>query len=671
MMNDSPLKLLAKSGLKPPSLCDHTIHVMDAGETLFGTADKSTRLGERWLAFFQLPSDVWPRFHANLLVACALHDWGKANDRMHDVLHNGRGTEQAIRHEHFSALLIAQKPCWDWLAIRPELDRELILSAVLTHHLKAGSKLDGFATPESVEMTRFRSLHDCDDFSAMVSAIVERLHLPMLDLSPVPIRWTFGIGPLDVYSERKRVQDILHAFRKRIDPNLVETDAARRRLLHAVRSALIAADAAGSGLVREGKTIKQWIRGQFDESKAWTGSAVWRKVIDKRTDYIAQLTGQPFKWNDFQIDCANKVKVPARSLLLAPCGSGKTLAAWRWIAAQLDERPAGHVLFLYPTRATATEGFRDYVSWAPDAEATLMHGTSEFDLDGMFENGDDPRHENKYEAERRLFALGFWGRRAFSATVDQFLAFMSYGYGPICMMPVLADSVVVIDEIHSFDRRMFAALKGFLRNFNVPVLCMTATMPLNRRDELIKPIAEDGCGLKLYDDRPDDLKNIADAKRYRLRRVASPNEAEVEVRKALRANKRVLWVVNTVKRAHVVVARFVKQLPLNPPTGQAMEELRTILDNEQNVPVICYHSRFRLSDRVGRHQATMRALKEQPGPALGVTTQVCEMSLDIDVWGAAIGIGCHARWATSKLKGQQATYWCTIPAKKLPTTISR
>ena len=51
------------------------------------------------------------------------------------------------------------------------------------------------------------------------------------------------------------------------------------------------------------------------------------------------------------------------ALLLAPCGSGKTLAAWRWIAAQLDKRRAAHVLFLYPTRATARAKLQKYVSW--------------------------------------------------------------------------------------------------------------------------------------------------------------------------------------------------------------------------------------------------------------------------------------------------------------------
>jgi CRISPR-associated endonuclease/helicase Cas3 len=278
----------------------------------------------------------------------------------------------------------------------------------------------------------------------------------------------------------------------------------------------------------------------------------------------------------------------------------------------------GHVLFLYPTRATTTEGFRDYVSWAPEAEAALMHGTSEFDLQGMFDNDSDPRHNLSYEAERRLFALGYWGRRAFSATVDQFLAFLQYGYSPVCMLPVLADSVVVIDEVHSFDRNMFAALKKFLAEFDVPVLCMTATLPNDRRDELVRE-----CGLTPYEDRPGDLATIASAPRYRLHRVASRDEAESAVRKALEANKRVLWVVNQVKRAHAVLERFVKELPPDPKVAN--------LTTSDAVPVYCYHSRFKLTDRVARHKELMAALKDKPGPALGVTTQVCEMSLDIDV----------------------------------------
>jgi CRISPR-associated endonuclease/helicase Cas3 len=614
--------LLAKSGANAPDLETHTRDVMDAAEAMFGTATRRTRLGECWQRFFKIADLPWPTFHANLLVACGLHDWGKANRGFQDAMVSDG--KQAIRHEHLSALLIADRECWKWLEGVPGLDREVVLSAVLTHHLKARyeeAKLHGFATPVNAARS-FELLHGHPDFARLVAEIGMRFGLePPLDLSAVPTRWTFDASG-HLFRERKRVNGILQALKKD-----AREKRPRRCLLHAVRSALIAADAAGSGLRRTNQTIREWIAGVFGEAEAWDAAAVRSMVIKPRTDEVERLKGEPFKWNVFQDDCADPAKVPDRALLLAPCGSGKTLAAWRWIEERAKRR-VGHVLFLYPTRATATEGFRDYVSWAPEAEAALMHGTSEFDLEGMFANPKDGdyRKGRKYalsEADQRMFALGFWGRRAFSATVDQFLAFLQFGYGPVCLLPVLADSVVVIDEVHSFDRNMFSALKKLLTDFDVPVLCMTATLPKNRYAELTDPVEAGGCGLKAYEERPGELETIAAAPRYRVRRIASAAEAEAAAREALKANKRVLWVVNQVRRAHRIISRFVPTLPADPRAA----ELRT----PEGVPVYCYHSRFCLTDRVDRHHAVMKALKDKPGPALGVTTQVCEMSLDIDV----------------------------------------
>lgn len=616
-------KMMPKDGTPPPTLRQHTVDVMDSAEGLFGMATEPTRLGNRWLRFFRLPPDMWPEFHATLLAGCGLHDWGKANDGFQNAM-LGKG-HQAIRHEHLSALLIAQKPVWDWLAGNPLHDREVILSAVLTHHLKAahdGAKLHGFATALN-QARRFRSYFDHPDFTQLVADVGGRIGTgSALSLSGVRSVWVFDGNGTNMPSERKTVQGVLNRLRRDLDDADERGEFTRRRLLSAVRAALIAADAAGSGLRRTDQPIVEWITKATAEAGVWDAAAVRERVILPRVAQVERLRGKPFNWTDFQDHCADPVRVPGRALLLAPCGSGKTLAAWRWIEKQAEKR-VGHVLFLYPTRATATEGFRDYVSWAPEAEAALMHGTSGFDLERMFEN--PPEGERRKgtgyklsEADQRLFALGYWGRRAFSATVDQFLAFLQYAYGPVCMLPVLADAVVVIDEVHSFDHKMFAALKVFLKQFDVPVLCMTATLPTTRRDELVNE-----CGLKAYPDGelPPDLKVVAERPRYRLRRV-QPADAEQAVRAALKANKRVLWVVNQVKRAHTVAAKFVRRLP-GPK--------ETVLTTADGVPVICYHSRFKLIDRVDRHKATMTALKDAPGPALGVTTQVCEMSLDIDV----------------------------------------
>ncbi len=608
-------ELLAKlpQGDETKTLLQHTFDVMNAAEGLFGTSDEPTRLGRAWLRFFKIPEDRFPVFHVNLLAAAGFHDWGKANDGFQKVV--PREGEQIIRHEHLSGLLLALDSVTAWLNKQPKLDADLVLSVVLTHHLKIN--VEKFATyPRGVTTLQF--LNDHEDFPRLVRGVAQRVglpdELPQLTASPF---WAFKDqrgnlprGTFDLEGHRDKVK----ARRLRpLEVALRETDEttdARRRMLWAVRSALIAADAVGSGLPRVGEDMRPWIEETFDPSRLCDEPFVQEEIIQKRVEEI-ERQGNIFRRDEFQEQCE---ALPARALLLAPCGSGKTLAAWRWITAQVRERPAAHVLFLYPTRATAKEGFRDYVSWAP--EAALMHATSAFDLQGMFTNSTDPRDESNYEVDRRLFSLGFWGRRAFSATVDQFLAFLQYGYGPVCMLPVLADSVVVVDEVHSFDRSMFAALKEFLKLFNVPVLCMTATLPNDRRNELDKE-----CGLKVYDAKPGKLKETAEAPRYRLRQ-STEAEAREHIRTALSEGRRVLWVVNQVKRAQ----QAVLDMALDFERREGEEKLQVL----PGVPLLCYHSRFKLTDRVKRHDAVVQAFRKGRPAALAITTQVCEMSLDMD-----------------------------------------
>ncbi|MCI0361428.1 MAG: CRISPR-associated helicase Cas3', partial [Planctomycetaceae bacterium] len=221
-----------------------------------------------------------------------------------------------------------------------------------------------------------------------------------------------------------------------------------------------------------------------------------------------------------------------------------------------------------------------------------------------------------YETDRRLYALRFWTRRVFSATVDQFLAFMQYTYGPLCLLPLLADSVVVIDEVHSFDHSMFSALKDFLKTFDVPVLCMTATLPNDRQDELA------ACPMTICNDKPGALRTIAEAPRYRLRRTTA-TEVPGRIRQALDAGQRVLWVVNQVKRAQQAVRQLARDFV---PGDRQQEKLHVA----PGVPLFCYHSRYKLADRVRRHNAVVDAFRADCPAALAITTQVCEMSLDMD-----------------------------------------
>src|SRR5262249_23203899 len=138
-----------------------------------------TRLGKCWLRFFRLPVSIWPVFHVNLLAAAGLHDWGKANDGFQAAVGNriGKATEQAIRHEHISALLVGLPVVIDWLNQISGLDKELVLSVVLTHHLKArfeATKQYGFGCLEP-STARICFFADHDGFRETVMVIVNRL----------------------------------------------------------------------------------------------------------------------------------------------------------------------------------------------------------------------------------------------------------------------------------------------------------------------------------------------------------------------------------------------------------------------------------------------------------------------------------------------------------------
>jgi CRISPR-associated endonuclease/helicase Cas3 len=366
------------------------------------------------------------------------------------------------------------------------------------------------------------------------------------------------------------------------------------RLMTAVRSALILADSSGSAIVREGLDREEWIKSAFE--KVIDGQYIQNEVINPRIHQI-QKEGKFSKWSDFQEAMDN---LPSRVLLLSPCGSGKTLAAWRWIKAQLDKYPAARVIFLYPTRATATEGFRDYVSWGPEADVGLVHGTAAYDLEGLFEQPADERAGKDFSTQDRLYALGYWQRSVFSATVDQFLGFMQHSYRSICLLPLLADSVVVFDEVHSFDQSLFSVLKLFLKNFDVPVLCMTASLTQKRREDLVQ-----NCGLTLFpEDEKEfsDLEIKADMPRYHIQSIEK-DDAETIALTAYDSGQKVLWVTNTVARCQNIAKK------LN---------------------ALCYHSRFKLEDRKRQHQQVVYAFQKEQGSVLAITTQVCEMSLDLD-----------------------------------------
>jgi CRISPR-associated endonuclease/helicase Cas3 len=597
----SPKGLLAKScreGRKPLSLQKHLADTEDAAWKIF-RLDK--RWGKTWCRFFGIGGrEAQERFMLNLRVAALLHDIGKANEDFQAAVTRGNAV-QTVRHEHLSALLLHLPDVRRWLAANKELDLEVITAAVLSHHIKAARGGDEWkwcgtkTVKQSVRL--FLQEEDVTATFRRIGDAASLEGLPKLPREPWSPRgvwesaWRDGMRTADKFGH-----EVL------IKPGEPFPD--RLPLLLAVKAGLIVADSVASGLVREGKEF-EWID-TVAHASALGCDEINDDVISPRIKQIEKK--RPFKLRSFQEQAAS---LGPRALLLAACGSGKTMAAWKWAETQSRERKIGRVVFLYPTRGTATEGFRDYVGWAPEAKAALVHGSSRYELEAMQANPSEATRGKRHglsQEDERLFALGLWSRRFFSATVDQFLGFMEHNYGALCLLPVLADAAVVIDEVHSFDRRMFESLIGFLRAFDVPVLCMTATLSGRRKKDL------HDAGLKVFPSAEDvgrlaELEKEEEHPRYRITPLAGESEAVERAVEAYRGGERVLWVVNTVRRAQ----RIAKRL------GEHLSE-----------KVLNYHSRYRLCDRQKKHQATVSAFQQLGQPAVAVATQVCEMSLDLD-----------------------------------------
>lgn len=594
--------LLAKSprGDRRLPLEQHLIDTEDAACALFRSG---TRWASAYVRFFRLSPEDHAEFLLHLRVAALFHDIGKANSGFQAAVVTTGYKAQPFRHEHLSALVLAHPQVRAWLSSARGFDVDIVTAAVLSHHLKAAE-----VGEYQVLLPKSGSAVDLYFSASDVASALTRI-AGLLELQPIrvslPQRYVAAGSAWDQAREQLCVQaDAFAAALRR--------DHRRLAMNMAVKAALIASDSVASAMFRENLSVAEWVDNVAHRS-ALSPADIDSDILHSRiAELEARRPGTRFHYHAFQEGAA---LLGNRALLLAGCGAGKTLAAWRWAKAVAARQDIGRVVFLYPTRGTATEGFRDYVAHAPEGRAALLHASAKYELASLIDNPAElpPSMRDKNfrtdESEARLFALGLWPKRYFSATVDQFLAFVEHSYRALCLVPALADSAVIFDEIHSYDDSMWRALTTFLSTFDVPVLCMTATLPHGRQNEL------HALGLEVYptaSDRRllDDLEQAENLARYRIESVADEAAAMMQVFAEAERGQRILWVVNTVRRCQRVAQALTAQLARR---------------------VLVYHSRFTLDDRKDRHAATVSAFAPTAnGGAIAVTTQVCEMSLDLD-----------------------------------------
>lgn len=567
-----PTTLLAKrpSHCKCPSesetLIGHATIVLGTAKVLLEV------IGIHSLKALGLDPVAWfDDMRASVLRGAFLHDLGKANNQFQRLLLSG-GKAQDLRHEWLSAWLpLKHRAFFNWLfSDSRELIVYAVLDSVLGHHLKAAdgaSITNRFCSGDST----VNLLLDHTDINRLLTSAgtMMGLHTP-----PFLENIEIDLSGNPLRELRSWLPQALGWHQNTSDDN--------RRFVALVKALVIAADVAGSAVPKYNRDPLAWTR--IVLTRCCRPEELTRIVMDR-------LKGQSVRPFQQRVggSCCRLVYVKAG------CGSGKTVAAYLWAAQHARARK---LFVCYPTTGTATEGFRDYIIPSEmTANAALLHSRAECDLEEIMSAEDE-----SIETIDRIDALATWDVPVSLCTADQVLGIIQNNRRALFAFPAIANAAFVFDEIHQYDDRMFAALLRFLKAFRgVPVLLMTASLPRNRLDALQETTESFGNGLEVIEG-PRELEEM---KRYVLE---GPTDAIPwdRIERAIEEDEKILWVVNTVDRCH----RLAQEA------------------TDKGFQPLLYHSRYRYLDRIKRHNAVIGAFRV-PGPTLAITTQVCEVSLDI------------------------------------------
>lgn len=370
-------------------------------------------------------------------------------------------------------------------------------------------------------------------------------------------------------------------------------------------------------------------------------SDAWQQVdlYGERFDYTPNAMQQTVR------QCVGGERAPSLVVIEAPMGQGKTEAAL--VAAEVIENRTGRagLFFALPTQATTDAAFARVLAWTERLmpydrfSVRLAHGKAQFndnyaDLPtGGAEDCGDASFEGAY--------TNAWfegGKRALLAdyvvgTIDQLLLMALQQKHVMLRHLGLADKVVVIDECHAYDAYMCQYLNralAWLGAYHTPVIIMSATLPTEKRDDMIAAYLGKSGGLRqsplcveaaypritcVTDEHVTAYSVPTDCISKQVE-VAEATEEDLAsyLASRLKGGGCVGVVVNTVAKAQRLYANLCEQF------------------GAETVALI--HARFLAEDRAEKERTLLAELgknaQARPQLRIVVGTQVLEQSLDID-----------------------------------------
>lgn len=343
---------------------------------------------------------------------------------------------------------------------------------------------------------------------------------------------------------------------------------------------------------------------------------------------------------------AAAMKTPGIMILEAPMGVGKTEAALSAAEILINRFQLGGIAFFLPSQATTNAMFSRLLPWLEknqDCESIsvqLAHGNA--DLNEQFVKLFEKPSQlaDDIDADEKLSVHSFFmGRKTkllstvVTGTVDQLLMAALKQKHIMLRHLGLAGKIVIIDECHAYDAYMNVYLDTVLQwlgAYKIPVILLSATLPGQRRQDLISAYAgkkrckslgisaSTAYPLLTWADREKVEMNVIpydDASRTVVIEKSTDDDIILQIKNALNAGGCVGIILNTVKRVQMTAELIKKEFP--------------------QAEVFIDHSQFLMPDRLEHEDTIMQrvgktSLAEQRKNVVVIGSQVLEQSLDLD-----------------------------------------
>ena len=300
------------------------------------------------------------------------------------------------------------------------------------------------------------------------------------------------------------------------------------------------------------------------------------------------------------------------AFLEAPTGSGKTVAALRWVLR--NRRGGERVFYLLPYQASIEAMADTLEGYFGRENVGVLHARA---LDYLFREYFEKsgEYDTAYVAARSEAELNRLVHKPVKvATPFQLLKWL-FGVPRFEIgVSEMVGGLFVFDEIHAYDAHVVALIVEMVRVIKAlggRCLFMSATFP-----EFLKLLLQEALGgepadFALAESGLDEwARQFLSLARHRLRwRDTTLEQLYPEIIRAAKEGQRVLVVANRV--------------------AQAQELFRSLSREIDGVHLL--HSRLTRRDRVAREQRVIGAIKGKVGDRIRVlvATQVIEVSLDI------------------------------------------